>query len=106
MKQLVYKVVLLVLLYASVGLTGIQSIYAQSSSSLHDSLRRMLSQIKEEIKDSTVQKKVMEVQMLYKTNNLDSALSNKLLITDSILVNSGRVNNPVTLSYATTLVQL
>jgi len=105
MKQLVYKIVLLGILYSSVELTSIQSVYAQSPSLL-DSLRLMLTPIGTNTKDSILQNAVKEAQTAYTTNIIDSTLSKTLLTLDSILVNGAPVNDPLVLPYATTLAQL
>src|SRR4051794_6631882 len=105
MIQLFNRVVLLFLLSTAICLSCRQSVYVQSSF-LHDSLRHVLSQVKEEVKDSTIQKAVKEAQALYKTDIVKNTLSKKLLIIDSLLVNGAHVNESVTLSYATTLEQL
>src|SRR5947209_4859172 len=105
MKQLVYKVVLLVVLSISIWLAGMQGVYSQSTSPL-DSLRLILTHLESSTKDSTLQRAVREALILGTTLIIDSALPEKLLIIDSSLVNGAQVNDPMTLSYAIQLAQL
>src|SRR4051812_20797699 len=104
MKQLLHRVVLLGLLSTLIWLVERQVVHGQSNS-LPDSLRLILIDIEKNTKDSILHKAAKEVQVLCTKNIIDSSLSKKLFIIDSLLVNGAQINDSMILCYATTLAQ-
>src|SRR5205085_1355531 len=80
------KKVLMLSLVVITGVLGmIQNLYAQSSS-LTDSLKKQLTYIEANTKDTALRKEVKEAQDIYNNvKTIDDSLSKKLLIIDSIL---------------------
>jgi tetratricopeptide (TPR) repeat protein/CHAT domain-containing protein len=105
MKKLLKKVLLIIQLFI-LGLFGrMEKGYGQSTA-LPDSLKRQLSYIAANTKDTPLRKAVKEAQAIYTGRTIDDSISKKLLIVDSFLVNKAELNRQIAVSYTKNLVQL
>jgi tetratricopeptide (TPR) repeat protein len=99
------KIVLLV------SLVSLPSIYGRTQNfyhkhSLRDSLEQMLMQIREETKNDVLRSEVIAAITLFKNDPFNDSLLKKLLIVDSLLVNSMPPDQPIALLYTKALVKL
>ncbi|MDQ3843383.1 MAG: CHAT domain-containing protein [Bacteroidota bacterium] len=106
MNQLLKYLLLIIPLY-TIGLPGTQHTAIGQTSSLHDSLRQMLSYFGTNAKDEKLKQAVKEAQINYTSDAINDSLARKLLYADSLLLtDSAQIHHPMTLSYTQTLVMV
>ncbi|MBE7169076.1 MAG: CHAT domain-containing protein [Williamsia sp.] len=104
MKKLVKKVAVLTLIFLCGMFANIQDLYGQSP--VPDTLKHLLTQIAEKSKGALLTKTVHAIQAAAWGNRPDDSLSKKLLLVDSLLINTSHPDPSLALPYATLLVQL
>jgi CHAT domain-containing protein/Tfp pilus assembly protein PilF len=105
MKKLLQKILLLAIVSIP-GLFGrIENLYGQSST-LHDSLRHMLTYFQQHMNDEKIRQAIKEAQSAYRSDVINDFLSKKLLKVDSLLINTVQINQAMMISYAETLGQV
>ena len=76
----------------------IQITYGQSIE--QDSLRQMLAYFQKNANDEKIRQAAKDAEAAYKDKKIDHLLSTKLLLAESVLLNSNAVDKPLVLSFA------
>src|SRR4051812_28183707 len=105
MKPLMWKVLFFILVYSSGQWVSGYQLCAQPTS-LRDSLQQILLQFADSSKDEKLKKAIQDVQTLYTKHFEDTLLAEKLLIVDSVLVNSVHLNEPTIYSLVEMIARL
>lgn len=102
MNPILKKAFLLTLLCLSGLLGSIQPVKGQSS--LHDSLKHLLTYFQHSTKDEKLKQVIKEAQALYTSDRVDESLAKKILDVSDLLAHGSQPNQPKLFSYAQTLV--
>jgi CHAT domain-containing protein/Tfp pilus assembly protein PilF len=96
------KAFLLSLMCILGSLCTVQHVQAQSS--LHDSLRQLLTYFKDSTQDEKLKKAIIEAQSFYVDDCVDDSIATKLLTVEDLLMNATQPDLLKLLPYAQTLV--
>lgn len=98
------KKLLLFTFFAAVCSGTVQQAGAQPAA--HDSLRALLTQIRENVSNANIRQSTQEALALYKDNSINDQLADKLLLVDVHLLPDGNADRQHKFSYAGLLVRL
>jgi CHAT domain-containing protein/tetratricopeptide (TPR) repeat protein len=102
MNPILKKAFVITLLCLSGLLGAIQPVKGQSS--LHDSLRHLLTYFQNSTKEEKLKQAIKEAQALYTSDRVDDSLAKKLLDVSDLLADGSQPNQSKLFSYAQTLV--